>query len=170
MPINNCLCLCIYNNTFHLRKSWRAWTSTVIEISINHVLFTDLCWYPPTKRLFDIIFKNALFWDEILKREQQQQQVTKLWRVHRGTLCSRISPAMIVTLPTQTNEGTSQLQHDTRAYVPSSFRIISWVLLASPSNWCRRVNDTRLMVYNRRMTRSHELRKDFHETRGGWAH
>ena len=39
--------------------------------------------------------------------------------------CSHFSPCFDYTSPTQTNDGTSQIDHDFRAYVPYSFRTMS---------------------------------------------
>ena len=42
---------------------------------------------------------------------------------------SHVSPCVDHTSPTQTDVGTSQIDHDIGAYVPYSFRTMSWVLL-----------------------------------------
>ena len=72
--------------------------------------------------------------------------------------CSHFSPCFDHTSPTQTDDGTSQIDHDIGAYVPYSFRTMSRVLLrplpTEVQGWRRQGQ--------RPMTRSSELRKEFH--------
>ena len=67
------------------------------------------------------------------------QPIAELQRNQRGEIgrqhvkahsnCSHFSPCSDHTSPTQTNDGTSQIDHDIGAYVPYSFRTMSRVLL-----------------------------------------
>ena len=61
------------------------------------------------------------------------QPMAELWRNQGGEIgrqhvkahsCSHFSPCFDHTAPTQTDDGTSQIDHDNRAYVPYSFRTI----------------------------------------------
>ena len=63
--------------------------------------------------------------------------------------CSHFSPCFDHTSPTQTDDGTSQIDHEIGAYVPYSFRTMSRVLLrplpTEVQGWRRqgqRLNDT----------------------------
>ena len=69
------------------------------------------------------------------------QPMAELWRNQRGEIgrqhvkahsCSHFSPCFDHTSPTQTDDGTSQIDHDIGAYVPYSFRTMSRVLLRPP--------------------------------------
>ena len=69
------------------------------------------------------------------------QPVAELWRNQRGEIgrqhvkahsCSHISPCFDLTSPTQTDDGTSQIDHDIGAYVFYSFLTMSRVLLRPP--------------------------------------
>ena len=71
------------------------------------------------------------------------QPVAELGRNQRGEIgrqpvkahsCSHFSLCFHHTPPTQTNDGTSQIDHNIGAYVPYSFRTMSQVVLHSPSN------------------------------------
>ena len=66
------------------------------------------------------------------------QPMAELWRNQRGEIvcqhvvahsCSHFSSCFDHTLSTQTDDGTSQIDHDIEAYVPYSLRTISQVLL-----------------------------------------
>ena len=61
-----------------------------------------------------------------LQRNQRGEIGCQHVKVHS---CSHFSPCFDHTLPTKTDDGTSQLDHDTGAYVPYSFRTMSRVLL-----------------------------------------
>ena len=67
--------------------------------------------------------------------------MAELWRNQRSEIgrqhvikaqsYSHFSPCFDHTMPTQTKDGTSQIEHNIRAYVPYSFRMGSFT---SPSN------------------------------------
>ena len=62
----------------------------------------------------------------------------------KGHSCSHFSPCFDHTSPTQTDDGTSQIDHDIRAYVPYSFWTMSWVLLCPhPTVQSTRMKETR---------------------------
>ena len=57
--------------------------------------------------------------------ELQRNQRGEIGRQHvKAHSCSHFSPYFDHTAPTQTDDGTSQIDHDIRAYVPYSFRTI----------------------------------------------
>ena len=65
------------------------------------------------------------------------QPMAELWRNQGGEIgrqhvkahsCSHFSPCFDHTAPTQTDDGTSQIDHNIGAYVPYSFRTMSRVL------------------------------------------
>ena len=66
------------------------------------------------------------------------QPMVELRRNQRGEIgrqhvkehsCIHFSPCFDHTSPTQTDDGTSQIDHDIEAYVPYSFQTLSRVLL-----------------------------------------
>ena len=68
-------------------------------------------------------------------------QMAELRRNQRGEIgrqnvkahsCCHFSPCFDHTSPTQTDDGTSQIDHDIGAYAPYSFRTMSRVLLRPP--------------------------------------
>ena len=62
----------------------------------------------------------------------QRDQRGEIGRQHvKAHSCSHVhfSPCFDHTSPTQTDNGTSQIDHDIGAYVPFSFRTMSWILL-----------------------------------------
>ena len=62
--------------------------------------------------------------------ELRRNQRGEIGRQHvKAHSCSHFSPYFDHTLPTQTDDGTSQIEHDIGAYVPYSFRTMSRVLL-----------------------------------------
>ena len=61
-----------------------------------------------------------------LRRNQRGETGRQHVKAHS---CSHISPYFDHTSPTQTDDGTSQIDHDIGAYVPYSFRTMSRVLL-----------------------------------------
>ena len=64
--------------------------------------------------------------------------------------------------PTQTNDSTCQIDHDTGAYVIYSFRTMLTRSFTSPSNWSARIKETRPAAKRHRpTTRSSELRRGF---------
>ena len=62
--------------------------------------------------------------------ELRRNQRGEIGRQHvKAHSCSHFSPCFDHTSPTQTDDSTSQLDHDIGAYVPYSFRTMSRVLL-----------------------------------------
>ena len=62
--------------------------------------------------------------------ELRRNQGGEIGRQHlKAHSCSHFSPCFDHTAPTQTDDGTSQIDHDIGAYVPYSFRTMSRVLL-----------------------------------------
>ena len=62
--------------------------------------------------------------------ELRRNQRGEIWRQHvKAHSCSHFSPCFDHTSLTQTNDGTSQIDHDIGAYVPFSFRTMSRVVL-----------------------------------------
>ena len=62
--------------------------------------------------------------------ELRRNQRGEIWRQHvKAHSCSHFSPCFDHTSLTQTDDGTSQIDHDIGAYVPVSFRTMSRVLL-----------------------------------------
>ena len=62
--------------------------------------------------------------------ELRRNQRGEIGRQHvKAHSCSHFSPCFDHTSPTQTDNGTSQIDHDIGAYVPYSFRTMSQVLL-----------------------------------------
>ena len=62
--------------------------------------------------------------------ELRRNQRGEIGRQHvKAHSCSHFSPCFDHTSPTQTDDGTSQIDHDIGAHVPNSFRTMSWVLL-----------------------------------------
>ena len=65
--------------------------------------------------------------------ELRRNQRGEIGRQHvKAHSCSHFSPCFDHTSPTQTDDGTSQIDHDIGAYVPYSFRTMSRVLLRPP--------------------------------------
>ena len=77
-----------------------------------------------------------------------RNQRSEIGRQHvKAQCCSHFSPCFDHTSPTQTNDGTSQMDHDIRDYVPYSFRTMSRAgSFSSPSNWSTRMKETRSMA------------------------
>ena len=62
--------------------------------------------------------------------ELRRNQRGEIGRQHvKAHSCSHFSPCFDHTSPTQTDDGTSQIDHEIGAYVPYFFRTMSRVLL-----------------------------------------
>ena len=65
--------------------------------------------------------------------ELRRNQRGEIGRQHvKAHSCSHFNPCFDHTSPTETDDGTSQIDHDIGTYVPYSFRTMSRVLLRHP--------------------------------------